>query len=141
MDYSALKNELQNDPTSLGYAAFLNAGAYSPVTALLNETRGTISIDRDLLESYEIINATVPAEWGSLSAAEKQRYQTVTGAGKVDPRNANVRATFQAMFAGGTQTRANLTALLTRNGSRAEQLFGADVVVTAEDIAKALREG
>lgn len=141
MDYTALKNELQTDPTALGYAASIAAGAFSPVVTLLNTVRGTILIDRDLIESYEIINATVPTEWAALSAAEKQRYQTVTGAGKVDCRNANVRATFQAMFGVGTTTRANLTALLTRQGSRAEQLFGAGAFVSAEDIAKALREG
>lgn len=141
MDYTALKNELQTDPAALGYAASIASGALSPVVALLNAVRGTILIDRDLIESYEIINATVPTEWAALSAAEKQRYQTVTGAGQVDCRNANVRATFQAMFGAGTTTRANLTALLTRQGSRAEQLFGAGTYVSAEDIAKALREG
>lgn len=141
MDYTALKNELQTDPTTLGYAAPIAAGAFTPIVTLLNTVRATILIDRELIESYEIINATVTTEWAALSTAEKQRYQTITGAGRVDSRNANVRAAFQAMFGAGTTTRANLTALLTRQGSRAEQLLGAGVIVTAEDIAKALREG
>jgi hypothetical protein len=135
MNYLALKNEIINDPKALGYA-----GKQDYQIADLLNTIGLSSeiIDRGVIPSHEIIDATVPAEWTALTAAEKQRYQTITGAGQCNSANSNIRAAFQAMFAAGTQTRANLSALLTRSCSRAEALgFGS---VNHLDVAKALRE-
>ena len=127
MDYAALKLELTTDPAALGYAAAWAEGSDWKLADLLNAVRQTIDVNRGVIPSYEIINATVPGDWATLSAAEKQRYQTLTGAGQVDSGNANVRAAFQAMFAAGTATRTALVALLTRKGSRAEQVFGQGV--------------
>jgi hypothetical protein len=129
IDLLALKAELQADPLGLGYAAHLASGTDWKLAELLNAVRAGISIDRGVIPSYEIINATVPAEWASLSAANKQLYQTLTGAGQVDSQNANTRAAFLQMFAQGTATRAALAALVTRPGSRAEQLWGESVTV------------
>lgn len=134
MDYLALKNEILIDPKGLGYIgkSDLEIAGLMNTIGLSNEV-----IDRGVIPSYEVINATIPAEWAALSAAEKQRYQTITGAGQCDSANANVRATFQAMFAAGTQTRTNLTTLLQRSCSRAEALgFGN---INHEQIAIALR--
>lgn len=141
MNLTALKTEVQTDPTALGYAAYLATGSLSPIVDLLNAPRAGVTVFRGVIPSYEIVNATEPTEWAALSSAEKQRYQTLTGAGQVDVSNANVRAAFSAMFAAGTATRAALVALASRVGSRAEQLFGAGVAVTADDVARALREG
>lgn len=134
INYVALKAEMTNDPTSLGFAADVNGDDLFRAN-LLNAINQAIDIDRGVIPSYEIINATVVAEWTALSAAEKQRYQTLTGAGQVDSTNVNVRAAFQQMFGPATATRTALTALLTRKGCRAEVLFGQ--TVTANDIAKA----
>jgi len=139
MDLAALKAELLADPLGLGYAPLLAHGADSSLADLLNAVRPSIDINRGVIPSYEIVNATTPTEWTALSTTEKQRYQTLTGAGQVDSGNANVRAAFQAMFAAGTATRTALTALLTRKGSRAEQLFGAGAAVTAEHVSDARR--
>jgi len=134
MDYIALKNEILTDPKALGY---IGKEDYQIADLLNTIGLGGGVINRGVIPSYEVINATVPTEWALLTAAEKQRYQTITGAGQIDSSNVNVRATFQAMFAAGTQTRANLVALLTRSCSRAEALgFGS---VNHLDIAKALR--
>ncbi len=136
MDYLALKNEIQNDPKTLGYA-----GKSDLAIADIMNTIGLSNefINRGVIPSYEVINATVPAEWAVLTVPEKQRYQTITGAGQIDSSNANVRAAFQAMFATGTQTRINLTALLTRSCSRAEALGLGNI--NHEQIAIALRGG
>ena len=136
MDYLALKNEILNDPKSLGYA-----GKEDYQIANLLNTIGLSGevINRGVIPSYEIIDATVPAEWTALTAVEKQRYQTITGAGNCNSANANVRAAFQSMFAAGTQTRTNLTALLTRSCSRAEALGFESV--SHLDVAEALRGG
>lgn len=137
MDPAALKSELLIDPQSMGLTAPFNAGAYTTVCALLNGVSQAIDIDRDLVPAHEVFEAIVPGEWASLSAAEKQRLQTMLGCGLVNARGANTRAAFQAMFANGTTSRVNLIALQKRKGSRAEQLWGAGVVVTAADVAKA----
>jgi hypothetical protein len=134
IDLAALKTELLTDPTGRGYAAPLATGTDWMAADLLNAVQAGISIDRGVIPAYEIINATVASEWTALSAAERQRYQTLTGAGQVDSSNANVRAAFAAMFAAGP-TRTALTALLTRQGSRAEQLFGQSVSVA--DVSRA----
>lgn len=133
IDLAALKAELQLP----AYAANIAAGAMGAVSAQLNAVSGTIDIDRGVLEAYEVVNATDSTEWALLLPTEKQRYQTIVGAGKVDSKNANVRAAFLAMFGAGTATRAALIAMLTRKGSRAEQLLGTSV--SYDDITRALR--
>jgi hypothetical protein len=136
MNYLALKNEIQIDPKVLGYAgkSDLEIANLMNTIGLSNEV-----INRGVIPSYEVINATVPSEWTALTTAEKQRYQTLTGAGQIDSSNTNVRATFQAMFGVATQTRANLTALLTKSASRAEALgLGS---ISHEQVAIALRGG
>lgn len=127
MNYAALKNEIVTDPSTKGYAAPWNSGSDWRVAELLNEISTGTMVDRGVIRSYEIISATVPAEWATLTAAEKQRFQTLTGAGEVDSLNANVRSAFNAMFSSTSATRTALTALLTRPGSRAEIVVGQSV--------------
>lgn len=105
MNLTVLRNELLNDPLTRGYAGMTDAQA----AASLNTANRTTT--RTIIPSREIIGATVPSEWNSLTAAEKQRYQTITGAGEVDASQQNVRDAFLAMFANGTTTRTNLAAL------------------------------
>jgi len=105
MNYTTLHDELVNDQLARGYAGMTDAQA---ATSLNTANRATT---RTIIPAREIIGATVPSEWASLSAAEKQRYQTITGAGEVDASQQNVRDAFLAMFAGGTATRTALAAL------------------------------
>lgn len=105
MDIEVLRAELLTDPLGRGYAGMTDAQAAASLNAV-NRTPA-----RGVVDSYLVVNATVATEWTALSAAEKQRYQTIVGAGKVDNGNANVQAAFLAMFAGGTTTRTNLIAL------------------------------
>lgn len=137
LDLAALKTELTTDPAVLGYASHITAGRMGELAKLINEVRGTIVISRGVIETHEIFEATDPTEWGALSADEKQRYQGILSMGTVDVDGDNVRDAFLAMFAAGSTTRANLAALRTRDGSRADELFGSDVSFT--QIAEALR--
>lgn len=117
MDIAALATELTTDPLARGYSAMTNQQAADSLNNVKDRPR-----DRGVISSYEIIDATVPAEWAALSAAEKQRYQTIVGAGQVNTKNPNTRAAFLAMFAAGTTTRTNLAALQTELVSRAVEL-------------------
>lgn len=118
MDYVRLKSEITNDPAVLGYAAKTD----QQIADLLNSLTTSRTIERSIIPAHEVLEATVPAEWAALTAAEKQRYQTITGAGQVNLRGANTRSTMGAMFGAGTTTRANLIALQTKAVSRAEEL-------------------
>lgn len=117
MDYAALKTELTTDPLTRGYAGMTDQEASDSLNTK-NRTR-----DRVVIPGYEVIEATVASEWSALSAAEKQRYQTlVSASGGVYAKGANTRAAFLAMFGGGTATRTNLAALQTESISRAEEI-------------------
>ena len=136
LNYAQLKTELQTDPLTLGYAALLAAGNHGAVADVLNQSRTAVSIPRTTVPAWEVFDAIVPAEWASLTAQEKQRIQTILSMGTVSVQGTNTRNSFLAAFAAGTTTRSNLAALQTRQGSRAEFLFGQPV--TAADVAQAM---
>ncbi len=138
INYSQLKTEIQTDPAALGYAPFIASGSDNAIADLLNAV-GAFSINRTRIPAVEVVNAIVPTEWTALTADEKNRISFIVSAGEVDASAANTRSAFLAAFAGGTTTRANLVALQTRPGSRAEALFGSGTFVSADDVAKALR--
>lgn len=135
IDHAQLKTEIETDPQGLGYAPHVASGNDVALAAMLNEIRPSISINRDLIPSHEIFEAIVPSEWSAASAQEKQRVQLILSMGMVDVRGQNTKDAFLAAFGGGTTTRANLIALVNRQGSRAEQLFGQ--AVSIDDIVKA----
>jgi len=120
VDLVVLKTELQTDPTGLGYSIVDLAASH----ALLNELRVSIQIAQQMLPATDIIDATVFSELAATSATEQRMYIALTGAGEVNVESANVRAAFMAIFPSGSTTRANLGALQSRDGSRAEELFG-----------------
>lgn len=125
MDYRTLRNELTNDPATVGYAGMTDAQAATALNAA-NQVRA-----RTLIPAYEVWEAIVPAEWTALSAAEKQRIQSLLSMGTVNAAGANTRASFLAAFAGGTQTRTNLAALQNELVSRAA-ILGLGTVTTLD---------
>uniref|UniRef100_A0A7C4Y4W7 Uncharacterized protein n=1 Tax=Caldisericum exile TaxID=693075 RepID=A0A7C4Y4W7_9BACT len=139
MDYVVLKNEFLTDPKGYGYRTYWDNGQDWKLAELINEVRSDIWIDRDIVPTYEIFEAIVPTEWDALTTAEKQRMQLILSMEQVNVKGENTRLAFQKAFASGTTTRNNLLALLKRNGSRAEELFGAGTVVTWDDVARARR--
>jgi hypothetical protein len=139
MDYLQLKNEFVNDPKGYGYAEAWSSGQDWKLADLINQVHDTIKITRDTVSTYEIFDAIVPDEWDALTATEKSRIQLILSMGQVSLKGANTRAALSKAFGAGTTTRSNLIAMMTRPGSRAEELFGAGVVVTWDDIAMARR--
>lgn len=122
MDYAILTAELTNDPLGRGYAGMTDVQV---LASLLTKDRPT---EREIVPSHEVIEATVPSDWASLTATERQRYQTLISAGSVNLKGANTRAMLGAMFGPGTTTRANLMALQAGPPqSRAEELGIPDV--------------
>lgn len=69
--------------------------------------------DRFLRRSYRILEATEPSEYNALSSANKSRYQLIISAGVVDYREGSlVRTVLWGIFGAGSETRANLEALI-----------------------------
>lgn len=133
MSLDKLRTELTSDPLGIGYAGMTDAQV---VASLLAVNRP--GAEREVIPSYEILEATVPAEWATLTAQEKQRYQTLISAGQVNLRGANTRAMLGAMFGAGTTTRANMLALQTGPvKSRAEELGLGEVREGDVQIARA----
>lgn len=135
MDLSALHTEITTDPTGLGYAT---ANGDNAVAALFNAPRAGISVSKGIVQGYEVINALDAMEVAALTAIQLQRLGLLTGAsGGVDTGSANTRTLLGVLFTTGSISRANLIALATRQGSRAEQLFGPGTFVDDVLVARA----
>lgn len=139
--YVALKTELTTDPKGYGYAADWAAGNDQSLANLLNQIRPGEPIPQASLRAWQIFNAITPGDYQNMAAnSVKQAYlQTLMMAGTIDLSNSNVKAALDLIFPAGATptTNAAIHALYTRNGSRAETLFGAGASVSAADIAQA----
>jgi hypothetical protein len=147
-----LKTELQTDPTALGYAA---TGSNDLAKAdLLNLPRAGITIRRADVTPKELIEAISIADYvaspsnpSAIQLSTERRYLAwLSGLSSLetvrlfndDGSNGPVALNLIAMFTAGSGTLTRLTALAQRQGSRAEQLFGVGVRVSASDIGAAL---
>jgi len=151
INYAALKTELQTDPQTYGYAAALAAGEPETVAALLNKVRnGTdgeaaITINRTTISPTEVLRVITVGDFrANLTNMAASWFESVTQYGTLQLRDAQgastpTRDNFIALFSNGSATLTRLAALETRNGSRAEQLYGEGTVITPQDIATAMR--
>ena len=113
---STLRTELLTDPLGRGYASKTDQQCADDLNTVYR-TR-----PRTNIPTWEVLEATIPAEYATLTAAEKQRYQIFISAGTLNPAGTNTRAAFSAMFAAGTTTRTNLLELASEPCSRAAEL-------------------
>ncbi len=132
IDLTALKAELDNDPSGRGYAGTQDAEA----AVLLNEVQVGLTINRTEASTQEIREAVEVADWTSRTAAQRDAMMFLTAGEALNPNNANVVAAFQSIFS-ATGTLTKLAALQTEDGSRAEELFGDGTTVQHRDVAAA----
>jgi hypothetical protein len=149
IDYAALKTELQTDPKGLGLAVRVAAGDDDGAATLLN----TAGLSGETVQDGEIPKGTFLLSlapnllsMASLSAALQEKWDRIINAvaanATVHITHPHVIACVDAAVADGILTAddgAATKALGTRSCSRAEKLFGAGVVVTDADVARALR--
>lgn len=155
---AALKTELQTDPRGYGYsAASRNDGAMSDKLKLVRDgtnigpaitIREESVFAKSLVEAIDVVDYTaLPASPSNAQLSNERRFLSwlacVTTRDNIrllndDGSDNTVIKNFKAMFAAGTGTMTRLTALASRNGNRAEELFGRGVVVTIEEVGKAL---
>lgn len=139
IDHAALKSEIQNDPVVIGYAPLVAAGNDAGIADLLNQVRVGTSITRSYVPIEDVLAAIVASEFDALLATDKAKVDQFVRGPRIKTSSANMRTTMAGLFGAATTTRANLIALATRNGSRAEQLWGEGTSVTHSDVARALR--
>lgn len=137
ISYAVLKAEVINDPLGLGYAPYIAPGNDQAIVNILNTVRPSSSITRTLVDAWEVVNSIVPVEYAALTAPAREYLNMVISANKVQLGGGAVRDGLSLVFGVGTTTRANITALLSRPGTRAEELFGIDIKISLEDIALA----
>lgn len=135
VDLAELKTELDTDPTGLGYT-----GSDGGDAELLNEPRASIQLNRATIPMGEIYGQIDwDDEYLALGDAQKTVFRTITSTVSLDVRSQHIRDAFVAIFGGGSATIANLQAILTRDGSRAEELWGHGETVTPSQVADARR--
>lgn len=133
-----LRIELDADPKSLGYAGKTNP----EVAALLNEIGlSGETIGNTSVPVYRVRDEILVNEFAAVSAGKRDLILMILGNGELelDITNSKLVNQFMNTFteAIAPNTRAALMSLATRDCSRAESLFGANVVVTMFDVAEA----
>lgn len=147
IDYAVLKDELENDPKSIGYQSKINLGQDLAVAGLINATTGpgaeTISLPTiskgQFLLGIAPVGLTLPTKSAEIQAKWDRIILLASSADVVDIGNPTVGLLLQAAIADELITPEQVAAFATRTGSRAEVLFGVGTLVRHEDIAKALR--
>lgn len=158
---AALKTELQSDPRGYGYAQWITAGSDNNLAATINTIRdgtagtvptnptaaggaasGIISVKRPDISVDELMEAIAATDLAAVNSLQQEYFQILLSRPQVQLLKADGTDTRRWTNlklgignAGGSQTR--LTALASRPGSRAEELFGQ--AVSSSDISFALR--
>jgi hypothetical protein len=145
LDYATLKQELQTDPTTLGYAPLIAVGDCSSCTKLLNKSRSTIAIPRSDVDPQEIIEAINISDFLTTSTPIENEWfsallrLTSVRIFKANGSDTRMLSNVMKLLVNSSGSETRLRELATRNGSRAEQLFGEGVSIADNDIALALR--
>lgn len=138
IDLQALKTELATDPEGLGYENGLNDDSDAKDAELLNQPRPTIQVNRTAIPMGEVYGEVDwDDEWVNLTDVKRAAFRQITSTDSLNVSSQHIRDAFVTIFGSGSATLANLQAILTRDGSRLEELFGAGSRVTPSEVAKA----
>jgi hypothetical protein len=136
-----LQTELSTDPKSLGYATKIAASDWQGCADLINALTGAgaATINVKTVDTLTLQEAVVGSEAAALTPAQSALWAALllTAEGNVPVGNSNIQSQALAVWASTTTTRANLIALLTRVGSRAEVLWGQGTTVSENDVINA----
>ena len=128
-EQAILKAELENDPLNLGLTTLVEDDEANSVK--LNEVRDTIRVYRVSVPSDSI---SIPIdEYSAASQAQRDWYSMQVADGSISPEV--IEGEFYKMFGANTAARASFDAVAKEPASRARQLFGKPVWVTASDVA------
>lgn len=130
-DYQTLRIELTTDPLAKGYAGMSDAQAAASLMAAYRTT------ERASIRASELYEAVVDSEFTALAANVQTRVRDLYTLDVVPAATGSrARAVLLAIFGAGTQTRANLAALVKVDVRRCDEI-GWSVGVTDQDVAAA----
>jgi hypothetical protein len=144
-DLAALKQEAVNDPKGIGLT-LLEADDAANAARLNNEPvapQTTMKLRVDTVSTQDLFEACDPVERQALTDRQYREFETAVGFGQLFPANApKTVAGIQALFGPTAKSTPALSALLYRDGSRAEQmhqegLFSQQYYITPSDYANA----
>jgi len=121
-DLLSIKAELTNDPLGLGLTT---VPADDEANAnKLNVVSAATSIDREAIPTAEIMLNIDRDEFVAMSAGDRQWILGVGQGGTINPKQGGeVYEGILQLFAAGTESRANLVAILKEPASRITQMF------------------
>lgn len=144
VDLAALRTEVETDPNGLGYAPLLARGSDADITELLNLKRpqAAYAVFKTDVNLKDVIEAITPADYVALTAVQVSRLQLLFYGGTADCTRPNTRQILNDLFGGASAaTRQAILAAVSREGSRAEKLFGAGTVIHHLQVAAAFGRG
>lgn len=136
-DLLALKNEINNDPNGYGYVS----SDTNDVLTKINLVRNAITIQNSMVEKADVVSATLFGAYNALTADEQSWLQWITQtAGDELSVSSDLRIHLlgeggNSIWAVGDRPtmEAAMLAIFDRDGSRAEELFGENTVITRDD--------
>lgn len=144
MDYVALKSEIQNDPTSVGYSS-VTTGNDQGIADLLNAISSGITVTVASLTKDEFLKAILPVALTlpSKDVATQTKWDRIlsmaSSSGSIDVTDPHIIGLLSLSVSDGILTSGQASVVGTRSGSRAEQLFGVGTRINQSDISYALR--
>ena len=145
-DLTALKNEVDTDPTLIGYTPDNTESLLNQLNTFEANEAGSGPTD----STRELDDVTIPevsevideAEYVALSEYDKDWVRTFIAQPAEGGTLRPFKGKFLEVFPGGTTTRANAVLLLTvPDSSRAEVLWGSGTVITRDDWLLARENG
>lgn len=131
-----LKEEIDSDPSGLGYAG----QSFREISTILNRVRSGQTVNREIVTAGELQAQLLMSEFIGLTDAARQGWQSlllVASSSTFNLNTAALRAQITEIWSSGVTTRNSLVALQTRQSSRAEALFGENVIVTDREVEEA----
>lgn len=147
IDLAVLNTELTTDSNNYGYAALIAIGNDQGLADMLNLPRAAISMPRPDVNPLEILEAISVDDFIASSGQQLLMgswFESITQYPSIrilkdNGSDTRTMTNFMRILKNGTQSEVRLRALASRQGSRAEALFGVNTTVTNMDIAHALR--
>lgn len=135
----ALHDEIENDPETIGYKDGSAWKSDDVIAGLINDPTNGDTIERRNISPQEIIEQIAIADWLAIDAAERLYIQLLPSLPVISAvqDGTEVRGNLLSIFDAGTTTRDNLIAVVQKQGSRAEVLWGEGTVISVSQVAHA----
>ena len=136
----ALHDEIEADSMTIGYKESNGDWKGDQVIAdLINDSANGATIQRSHVSPQEIIEQIAIEDWDTISASDRLYMQLLPSLETISTvtNGTEVRNNLLDIFTAEMVTRDNMIAVVQRQGSRAEVLWGENAFVTIGDVARA----